>query len=70
MACPIPDCTAEVKPHQLMCLGHWKMVPQGLARKVNATWKNYHRDAESYREAREAAIEAVKAKAGAERTLL
>lgn len=36
--CHAYGCTTEVRPTLLMCLTHWRMVPQGLKVLV---WKHY-----------------------------
>lgn len=65
--CPI--CEQKIVVHKLMCWQHWDMVPEHLQQKVLTLWKTTLRGrtasirhlAESeYRQARDAAIAAVK----------
>jgi len=37
--CPIPGCGAGLRSGHLMCLRHWRMVPQPKQREVNRTWR-------------------------------
>ena len=41
--CHVPGCDREVPPHLLMCLNHWKRVPQPLRNRV---WKTYRKGQE------------------------
>ena len=62
--CAIPGCGKVVKPEMLMCLAHWRQVPRYEQRQVWDTWRNVRRDPETYRVARDAAIEIVVKKTG------
>lgn len=64
--CHIPNCSKPVKPELLMCLVHWRMVPEALKRDV---WKCYRRGqcddkkpSIEYMAAARAAIDAVQTK--------
>lgn len=54
--CAVEGCVSPAKPDQLMCLPCWRATPRELQQAVNRTWRNYRRDPEPYREAREKAI--------------
>lgn len=58
--CPIEDCPKTIQWHYLMCGRHWRQVPGELRREV---WRTYDNGAgvgtPEYRQARDAAIEAV-----------
>jgi hypothetical protein len=61
--CPVEGCKNSVKAGHLMCLAHWRLVPQRLQRAVNRTWRAYQRGRthellEDYRTARDAAVAA------------
>lgn len=64
--CAIPTCTAPAKDHQLMCWPHWRRVPKALNHAVFDTYRNMRRDPSAYRQARDAAIDAVVEKEKAE----
>ena len=38
--CHAKGCAVEVPPEMLMCLRHWRMVPQPLKRAVWMTYRN------------------------------
>lgn len=68
--CPIPGCGAALKPGHLMCLQHWSSITVVQRREVNAALKSFHQcrsqaTLRAYRAARNVAIEAAAAKAGA-----
>lgn len=65
--CPVAGCTAHAKPRQLMCWPHWRRVPKALNRAVFDTFANLRHDPAAYRQARDAAIDAVNTKEAAER---
>lgn len=60
-------CDKPIKPGFLMCIGHWRMVPADLARRVLSTWGTYTRaprrfqprERDAYVKARDAAIASV-----------
>lgn len=64
--CAIPTCTAQAKPNQLMCWPHWRRVPKALNHAVFDTYRNLRNDPSAYRQARDAAIDAVVEKEKAE----
>ena len=45
-----------------MCWPHWRRVPWHINHMVFDTWRNYRGDPTAYRQARDAAIQAVVAK--------
>lgn len=58
--CPAPDCTVQVGRIQLMCPGHWKMVPKPLQRELYAAYDHGRGwRTERHKKAMMAAIEAV-----------
>lgn len=61
-ACAIPNCSRPAKDGQLMCWPHWRRVPRHINHMVFDTWRNYRGDPTAYRQARDAAIQAVVAK--------
>jgi len=70
--CPVAGCTAHAKPQQLMCWAHWRRVPKALNRAVFDTFADMRSDKSAdtmraYRQARDAAIDAVNTKEAAER---
>ena len=61
--CHVPGCPTEVPPHMLMCLKHWRRVPELLRKRV---WRTYRKGQEidknpspAYLEAATAAIKSV-----------
>lgn len=34
-------CKAEIQPHYLMCIAHWRLVPNDLQRAVKRTWASF-----------------------------
>lgn len=65
--CQVKGCTAQAKPNQLMCWPHWRRVPKALNHAVWETYLNLRFDPAAYREARDAAIEAVESKEAEEK---
>lgn len=61
-ACAIPGCERPAKDQQLMCWPHWRRVPRALNHAVFDTYRNIARDPAAYRQARDAAVNAVIAK--------
>lgn len=59
--CEAKGCKAPTRDDQLMCLKHWRLVPQPLAAKVWATWRQRlaSGNATLHEAAKKAAIEAV-----------
>ncbi len=57
--CPIPNCTSERKPEQLMCRADWFRVPKDIRDRI---WATVGTDAGAYLDARNEAIAAVVAK--------
>ena len=41
--CPITGCTAQISTARLMCLPHWRQVPDDLKTAVNRAWRAYQR---------------------------
>jgi hypothetical protein len=37
--CRVPGCFNTIRPSMLMCLPHWKRVPEDLRRAVYRTWR-------------------------------
>lgn len=37
--CPIEGCPIEVPHNQLMCKGHWRLVPKPLMQEVYSTFR-------------------------------
>lgn len=64
--CPIQGCAAHAKANELMCWPHWRRVPKALNRAVFDTYANLRNDVGAYRQARDAAIEAVNVKESGE----
>jgi hypothetical protein len=56
--CEAEGCAAVTRPGELMCPSHWQMVPPALQRTIWKTWRAGRYD--RHREAKAAAIEAVK----------
>lgn len=63
--CHAKGCSTPCKPEHLMCIRHWKMVPELLKAKVYATYRPGQCDdkkpSEAWRRAAHAAIEFVAA---------
>lgn len=38
--CPIPGCTRQPKPYQLMCWPHWRRVPKALNKAIFHTYEH------------------------------
>lgn len=61
--CHVPLCNVPVPPKMLMCLRHWRQVPQTLQREVWRTWRpgqeQDKKPSEEYLTAAHAAIRAV-----------
>lgn len=58
--CPIPGCLKVVPSSDiLMCLKHWRKVPEEIRKRVWRTWRRG--PPEQYLEARKAAIDAASA---------
>lgn len=64
-------CTKPIRPGMLMCLRHWRMVPEPLQQKVWRSWRAFNRAGSrpadqrllflrEYRKHRDAAVEAVR----------
>lgn len=81
--CPIAGCEAHAKPGQLMCWPHWRRVPKALNRAVFDTFADLQAArrndpggqrmsevTDAYRQARDAAIDAVNTKEANERERL
>ncbi len=68
--CPIKDCPRDAKDGHLMCLTHWRMVPDAIQSRVYATWKerlgNPRSEAarEAHERAKADAVEAVEVALG------
>lgn len=56
--CHALGCRVAVPPRMLMCLTHWRMVPQALQRQV---WATYRRGQEQDKQPSSAYLAAVKA---------
>lgn len=41
--CPVPDCSAAVKPNFLMCRDCWRLVPGAIQKRVYSTWRALQR---------------------------
>lgn len=64
LPCPVPPCDARRQPGKLMCLQHWRCVPQDIQGDVWRTWRALQHVAnpanvDAYRAARDQAINAV-----------
>jgi hypothetical protein len=50
-ACPVPNCSAMVKPEVFMCARHWRMVPKPLQQSVYESYRTTGRISDNHREA-------------------
>lgn len=62
--CPVDPCQRTVRPGQLMCGPHWRLVPKDTQRAVYSTWRAWNRthsddDWAAYLVARDAALASV-----------
>lgn len=64
--CHARGCSIPVKPQMLMCLQHWRMVPQTIQRAVWATYRAGQCDDKPSLEWHDAAAAAIGFVAGAE----
>ncbi len=61
--CPIPKCPASIPRNHVMCVEHWRVVPQPMRSDVNRTFRDFKRRgfsaAPAWRHARAQAIDEV-----------